>query len=81
MKSGSSNVWSANLAGIRSPDRLKKSRFVSSWDHATVVCETFHTVSEEVFSELRLYGVLRSSCIGASRRDATTLILVHTEGQ
>ena len=53
MKSGSSNVLSATLAGIRSPDGSKKSRFGPSCDHVTVVRETFHTVSEEEFSEVR----------------------------
>ena len=45
MKSGSSNVSTAYLAGIRSRDELKTSRLGPSRDHATVVCETFHTVS------------------------------------
>ncbi len=45
MKSGSSNVSSANLAGIRRRDGLKRSRFGLSRDHATIVRETFHTVS------------------------------------
>jgi hypothetical protein len=46
MKSGSSNVSTTYLAGIRSRDELKTSRLGPSRDHATVVCETFHTVSE-----------------------------------
>jgi hypothetical protein len=48
MKSGSSNVLSANLAGIRSPGGSKKSRFGSSRDHVTVVRETFQTVSKRL---------------------------------
>jgi hypothetical protein len=54
MKSGSSNVSTAYLAGIRSRDELKTSRLGPSRDHATVVCETFHTVSEEAFSEVHI---------------------------
>jgi hypothetical protein len=49
MKSGSSNVSSANLAGIRRRDGLKRSRFGLSRDHATIVRETFHTVSSAPF--------------------------------
>jgi putative transposase len=41
LKSGSSDVLSANLAGIRSPDGSKKSRFGPSRDHVTVVRETY----------------------------------------
>jgi hypothetical protein len=63
MKSGSSNVSTTYLAGIRSRDELKTSRLGPSRDHATVVCETFHTVSEGEFCELRVYGVLRSSAL------------------
>jgi hypothetical protein len=61
MKSGSSNVSTAYLAGMRSRDELKTSRLGPSRDHATVVCETFHTVSEGVFSEVREQRILRGS--------------------
>jgi hypothetical protein len=57
MKSGSSNVSTAYLAGIRSRDELKTSRLGPSRDHATVVCETFHTVSEDEFSDQERLGL------------------------
>jgi hypothetical protein len=56
MKSGSSNVSTTYLAGIRSPDELKTSRLGPSRDHATVVCETFHTVSLERLYDKSLEG-------------------------
>jgi hypothetical protein len=52
MKSGSSNVSNVDLASIRSPDGSKKWRFGPSRDHAAIASETFHTVSEEEFSEV-----------------------------
>jgi hypothetical protein len=68
MKSGSSNVLSANLAGIRSRDGLKKSRFGSSRDHLTVASETFHTVSlvlQRHFREVLRYAALLTGRGGA----------------
>ena len=56
MKSGSSNVSTTYLAGIRSRDELKTSRLGPSRDHATVICETFHTVSKKVFSEVPTFS-------------------------
>src|SRR3712207_1309538 len=51
MKSGSSNVSTTYLAGIRSREEFKTSRLGPSRDHATVVCETFHTVSKRLYEK------------------------------